>query len=117
MLEHGAAGLALFDINPAHADEQIQNLRNDFPDQKIVTKKVDVTNPENVNAAVGETAEELGSVDILACFAGVVGCTHALDMSLQEWRRVMDINSTGAFVCAQAAAKYVIRHSMHTLVY
>lgn len=109
LLEHGAAGLALFDINPAHADEQIQNLRNDFPDQKIITKKVDVTNPENVNAAVGETAEELGSVDILACFAGVVGCTHALDMSLQEWRRVMDINSTGAFVCAQAAAKQMVK--------
>lgn len=106
LLEHGAAGLALFDINPAHADEQINKLREDFPNQQIITKKVNVTDAENVNAAVKETAEELGSVDILACFAGVVGCTHALDMAPDEWRRVMDINSTGAFLCAQAVAKY-----------
>lgn len=105
LLEHGASGVALFDINPAHADEQIQKLREDFPDQKVVAKKVDVTAPESINSAVKETAEELGSVDILACFAGVVGCTHALEMSPDEWRRVMDINSTGAFLCAQAAAK------------
>ncbi|KAL1617935.1 hypothetical protein SLS54_007468 [Diplodia seriata] len=108
LLEHGAAGVALFDINPAHAAEQIQKLREDFPDQEVVAKKVDVTDPESINAAVKETAEELGSVDILACYAGVVGCTHALDMSLDEWRRVMDINSTGAFLCAQAVAKQIV---------
>ncbi|EOD47411.1 putative short chain dehydrogenase reductase family protein [Neofusicoccum parvum UCRNP2] len=98
LLEHGASGVALFDINPAHADAQIQKLRTDFPEQQIIAKKVNVTDAENVNAAVRETAAELGSVDVLACFAGVVGCTHALDMSVEEWRRVMDINSTGAFL-------------------
>lgn len=108
LLEHGASGVALFDINPAHADAQIQKLRTDFPEQQIIAKKVNVTDAESVNAAVRETAAELGSVDVLACFAGVVGCTHALDMSVEEWRRVMDINSTGAFLCAQAVAKRMV---------
>jgi len=64
-----------------------------------------VTDAEAIAAAVKETAEELGSVDILCCFAGVVGCTHALDMAPQEWRRTMEINCTGAFLCAQAVAR------------
>jgi NAD(P)-dependent dehydrogenase (short-subunit alcohol dehydrogenase family) len=55
-----------------------------------------------------ETAELLGSVDILLCFAGVVGCTHAIDMAAAEWRRTFDINTTGSFLCAQAVARQMI---------
>lgn len=106
MLEHGVSGLALFDINPAHAEAAIAALRHDFPEANIIAKKVNVTDADNVNAAVGETAQELGSVDVLCCFAGVVGCTHAIDMSPEEWRRVLEINTTGSFLCAQAAARY-----------
>ncbi|KAF2091953.1 NAD(P)-binding protein [Saccharata proteae CBS 121410] len=108
LLEHGVTGLGLFDINPAQAEEKIQTLRSDFPSVKIVTKKVNVTDAENIGSAVAETAQELGSIDMLCCFAGVVGCTHAIDMSPEEWRRTMDINSTGAFLCAQAVARQMI---------
>lgn len=80
----------------------------DFPEAKILLKSVDVTNAETVNQAVQETAVELGSVDILCCYAGVVKCVHALETSVEEWRRTIDINTTGAFLCAQAVAKYVI---------
>jgi sorbose reductase len=48
-------------------------------------------------------------VDHLLCFAGVVGCQHALAMTAAEWRRVLDINTTGAFLCAQAAAKQMVQ--------
>jgi NAD(P)-dependent dehydrogenase (short-subunit alcohol dehydrogenase family) len=51
----------------------------------------------------------LGSVDHLLCFAGVVGCQHALDMTAAEWRRVLDINTTGGFLCAQAVAKQMVQ--------
>ena len=54
-----------------------------------------------------ETANELGSVDILCCYAGVVNCVHAIDMEPSQWRWVMEVNTTGAFLCAQAAARLV----------
>jgi sorbose reductase len=50
----------------------------------------------------------LGDIDILLCFAGVVGCTHALEMSAAEWRRTLEINTTGSFLCAQAVAKQMV---------
>jgi sorbose reductase len=51
----------------------------------------------------------IGSVDHLLCFAGVVGCQHAIDMTAAEWRRTLDINTTGSFLCAQACAKNMIQ--------
>lgn len=49
--------------------------------------------------------QTLGSLDHMFCFAGIVGCFHALDMSVETWRKTLDVNTTGAFLCAQAAAK------------
>ena len=107
LLEQGLAGLALFDISFVQSVAAIELLRNDFPSSRIVVKTVDITNAAGVEAATVETARELGSVDILCCFAGVVGCTHALDMSPEEWRRTLEVNTTGGFLCAQAAARHV----------
>ncbi|KAL8704512.1 MAG: hypothetical protein Q9201_002321 [Fulgogasparrea decipioides] len=108
LLEHGLSGLALFDLDPSHSSSQIELLRTDFPDAKIVTHKVDVTDAALVQTAVARTVQELGTVDILCCFAGVVGCTHAIDMSPEEWRRTFEINTTGSFLCAQAVAKVMV---------
>ncbi|OCK91512.1 NAD(P)-binding protein [Cenococcum geophilum 1.58] len=108
LLEHGLSGLALLDINPQQAAGPITSLIAEFPSAQIITKQVDVRDSESINAAVAETAKHLGSVDILCCFAGVVGCTHATDMALEEWKSTMDINCTGSFLCAQAVAKQMI---------
>ena len=68
---------------------------------------MDVSDAAAVQQAVDLTVRELGSVDILCCFAGVVGCTHAMEMTPEGWRKMLDINTTGAFLCAQAVAKCV----------
>jgi sorbose reductase len=105
LLEHGLSGVALFDLNPSAASESISTLQKDFPNAAVISKQVDVTNAVTVNLAVIEVAKELGSVDIVCCFAGIVGCSHALDVDPAEFRRILDINTTGAFLCAQAGAK------------
>ncbi|KAI4228539.1 MAG: hypothetical protein L6R36_001576 [Xanthoria steineri] len=108
LLEHGLSGLALFDLNPAHSSTEIDDLHKDFPNAKIITQQVNVIDAEQVQQAVAATVQELGSVDVLCCFAGVVGCTHAIDVSSKEWRRTFDINTTGSFLCAQAVAKVMV---------
>lgn len=106
LLEHGLLGVAILDLDPDRASKEIETLRRDFPNSKVVTGKIDVRDAASVSAAVTKAVEELGSVSVLCCFAGVVGCTHALEMTPDEWRRTMDINSTGCFLAAQAVARW-----------
>lgn len=106
LLEHGLSGLVLFDRELLHRSTEIERLREDFPASRILTKRVDVTDVGQVGSAVDETVEELGSVDILCCLAGVVNCAHALELTAEDWKRTLDINTTGAFLCAQAVARY-----------
>lgn len=108
LLEHGLSGLALFDLDPSHSSSQILSLQNDFPAAIITTRQVNVADAAQVEDAVASTVHELGNIDILCCFAGVVGCMHAIDLTPAEWTRTLDINTTGSFLCAQAVARSMI---------
>jgi len=102
LLEHGLSGLALLDINPAPTFSAFQD---EFPDRKIVVHRCDVTSAADLERVMKTVEQELGSIDILCCFAGVVGCVPSLSMTPEEWRRTLDINTTGAFLSAQAAGR------------
>lgn len=71
----------------------------------MLFKRVNVTDPDDVSTAVHQVVEAFGRLDILLAFAGIVKCEHALDMSMQAWQRVLDVNLTGSFLCAQAVAR------------
>ncbi|KAF6826444.1 short chain dehydrogenase reductase family, partial [Colletotrichum musicola] len=111
MLQHGLTGLMLLDLDvtSAEAVKQIETLREAFPNAKIEALSVDVTDEDGVGKAMERTAETLGGIDHMVCFAGVVGCVHALDMPAAQFRKIVDINTTGAFICAQAAARVMVR--------
>lgn len=108
LLEHGLNGLLILDMNPAAAETEINKLRERFPAARIITAKADITDENAVDAAFTQAAASLGSIDILCCFAGIVGCTDALSMPPSQFRQVLDINTTGGFICAQAAAKRMV---------
>jgi NAD(P)-dependent dehydrogenase (short-subunit alcohol dehydrogenase family) len=71
--------------------------------QRAIAVGADVTAPEQVRAAVDRVRAELGRLDILVNSAGVNFRKPTLEFPLEEWRRVVDINLTGTFICCQAA--------------
>jgi NAD(P)-dependent dehydrogenase (short-subunit alcohol dehydrogenase family) len=68
----------------------------------------DVTDRDAVRAMVDRTKKELGRIDILVNNAGRAWVAPAATMPVEEWRRVLDVNLTGAFLCAQAAGNVMI---------
>ena len=115
LLEHGLSGLMIFDLDLGQAEDKIQELRTEFPAATISSTVVNITDDVALGQAVVETVKQLGSIDILLCFAGVVGCIHAIEMTGTEFKRVLDINTTGSFLCAQAVAKEMIKQGMYFL--
>jgi NAD(P)-dependent dehydrogenase (short-subunit alcohol dehydrogenase family) len=69
-----------------------------------VVVPTDVTDPAAVNALFAGTAERFGRLDLLFNNAGTFGApTPVEDLAVADWRAVVDLNLTGAFLCAQAA--------------
>ncbi|XHG07813.1 hypothetical protein AWENTII_010944 [Aspergillus wentii] len=110
LLEHGLQGLALVDLPSAlkKGEEQIKKLQSDFSDAKIVTAACDVTSEADVQNAVQTAVDQLGNLNILCCFAGIAKCVASADMSIDEWRKVQDINTTGSWITAQAVGRHMI---------
>jgi len=107
LLDHGASGLVIWDLESTLRASQaaITALASEFPKTRIFGISVDVTSSSDIDEAVTSTIQTLGSIDHLFCFAGIVGCYHAMDMTDIQWRKTLDVNTTGSFLCAQAVAK------------
>jgi NAD(P)-dependent dehydrogenase (short-subunit alcohol dehydrogenase family) len=68
----------------------------------------DVTDEESVSAMVTRVVHEFGRVDILVNNAGTVWGAAPEDIPLKGWQKVVDVNLTGVFLCAQAAGRAMI---------
>lgn len=65
--------------------------------------QADVADKDSVDAAFDRIASDLGPVSILVTSAGVSPFDDFLEISLDRWRWVVDVNLTGTFLCAQRA--------------
>lgn len=69
---------------------------------------VDVTDEASVTDNFARFANWAGGVDVLVNNAGISNRQSVLDTPVEKWRRVLDVNLTGAFICARAAARLMI---------
>lgn len=65
----------------------------------------DVADPAQVQRLVETAATRWGRLDILVASAGIVQNGAVLDMTPEEWRRVLDVDLNGVFYCCQAAGR------------
>lgn len=108
LLEHGLEGLAIFDLHPDIGSATVARLQAEFPAAKIAFTKVDVTDAVAVAGAVAQAEQHLGPISTCLCFAGIAFAIHALEIPPEQFRTMLDVNTTGAFLCAQAAARAMV---------
>ncbi|MFJ3085422.1 SDR family oxidoreductase [Streptomyces sp. NPDC086838] len=74
------------------------------PEARLITVPADVTRPQDVDALFSSVRECFGRLDLLFNNAGTFGPGGPVEeLAYEDWRGVVDVNLTGAFLCAQAA--------------
>jgi 2-dehydro-3-deoxy-L-rhamnonate dehydrogenase (NAD+) len=77
----------------------------------------DVSRSEDVDAAVARAHDQLGPVDVLVCSAGVPGeSLPTVEVTDEEWRRVMGINADGVFFCNRAVIPSMVARGYGRIV-
>ncbi len=104
---HGAH-LLLMDMDADALTEAAKKLRAKFDGVQVETYAGSVTDEAAVKAACAACDDAFGRIDILLTNAGISMNRPSTDLTLDEWRRAIDVNLTGTFICAQAAARHMI---------
>lgn len=101
------ANLALSDNQP---EEHARMLASELSrgGAGVLYRRVDVTQAEEVAAAAQEAAREFGGLDLCLVNAGIVERGDLVEFSPEQWRRVLEVNLTGAFLTGQAAARVML---------
>jgi glucose 1-dehydrogenase len=76
---------------------------------KAIAVSADVSQPEQVADLIGKTVAEFGRLDILINNAGIEKKVAFVDYPFDEWQKILAVNLTGPFLCAQAAARQMIQ--------
>ncbi|HEY5638265.1 MAG TPA: SDR family oxidoreductase [Burkholderiales bacterium] len=83
---------------------------------RVLAIECDVALPAQVHAATARTVAEFGRIDALVNNAGVAVFKPLLETTHEEWDRVLQVNLTGPFLCAQACAPVMIANGGGAIV-
>src|SRR5690349_14293841 len=73
-------------------------------------EKVDVANNDSILAALKRTIGELGKIDVLVNNAGIAGPSMpVVDYPVDQWKRVIDIDLNGPFLCCRAVVPHMVK--------
>lgn len=76
---------------------------------RVLAVAADISAPDDVAKLVAAAVGQFGRLDILVNNAGIEKKIPFVDFPLAEWQKILAVNLTGAFLCAQAAARQMIR--------
>jgi NAD(P)-dependent dehydrogenase (short-subunit alcohol dehydrogenase family) len=77
---------------------------------------LDVSDAEQVNTAIDSVFKKYGKIDVLCNNAGVNVRKFALDISPEEWQKVINVNLSGMFYCAQSVGRVMVQQKSGKII-
>ena len=114
--EECCRALMISDIHPRRLEEAVARLKEETGLAEIYGQLCNVTNEEEVQALVAAAERQLGGVDVLINNAGLGGQKRVVDMTDDEWNRVLDITLTGTFRMTRAMLPHMQARGRGTIV-
>jgi len=110
LAKEGANVAIAVDISIKEAEEVAKKVQQLGVDACVF--QCDVSDPDQVKKMVDGVIKRWGKIDILVNNAGITHGSSAEDLSFQDWQRMIDVNLTGVFLCAQAVGKKMIEQGI-----
>ncbi len=103
---HGAAVAVNYLSDSSVAEDMVAQIERSGG--RAIAVQMDVASEHDVVQAIAKAREAFGGLDLLVNNAGIEKQFLLVDMPLEWWRRVIDVNLTGAFLCAREAARIML---------
>ncbi|MFH1613869.1 MAG: SDR family oxidoreductase [Planctomycetota bacterium] len=111
-LTRAGALTAFADIDLAAAEKAVKSADDESPDVCAISVKCDVTDEADIGRAFGTVLKKWGGLDILINAAGIAPAYPLVDLPVEKWRQTVELNLTGYFLMAKAAAGIMIHQGM-----
>jgi glucose 1-dehydrogenase len=110
LAQAGARVLINYAHNQAAADQTVSEIK--ASGGEAFAYQADVSHEGEVQAMFAELYKQYGTIDILVNNAGLQKDSKFVDMTLDQWQTVININLTGQFLCSREAAREFIRRGV-----
>ncbi len=106
--------VALLDVDLTGAEKVAAKIRAEG--NKAVALKVDVTQKLELERALDEIIKQYGDLDILVSGAGINASTPFLEITLDEWNRILEVQLTGTMLGCQVFGGYMVMQRKGSVV-
>jgi len=109
------ASVVVTDINLEKAEKVAEKIRTEYGVESIAIL-TDVTKEEDVQNMVQRTVEKFNKIDILVSNAGILYAYDILEFPADIWRKVIDVNLYGYFLCAREVARVMVKQRSGSII-
>ncbi|ORM72649.1 sugar dehydrogenase [Pantoea deleyi] len=110
----GASVVVNYHRQAEPAEELVEKIR--AAGGQAIAVKGDVSKEADVDALFSQTIAEFGRLDILVANSGLQKDAPSIEMTLEDWNTVIDVNLTGQFLCARAALRQFRKQNHDTQI-
>jgi len=114
LAEEGAKTV-VSDVNFEKVKEVAQRINSKFNIETLPVE-VDVTNEYQVQMMVEKTLNKFGRIDILVSNAGILKAYNITEFPVNVWRKIIEINLVGYFICAKEVSKVMVKQKSGVIV-
>ena len=113
-LSEAGANVVVSDISLKECQNVVKEIEK--KGGKAISVECDVTKKSQVEAMIKKTIDSFGKIDILVNNAGILQSKPFLELTEEDWDKMMAVNLKGYFLCAQVCAKEMVKQKSGVII-
>lgn len=113
-LAHSGADVVCLDLRADSCADTVARIES--LGRRAIAFGCSVADERQIAEVAGQVATALGPADVLVNCAGITKRVPSTEISLDDWRRVVDVNLAGTFVCCQAFGRQMVERRRGSII-